>query len=130
MHPLIRNWCLGFAAGAFALAATSMPTYAEDQPQNLGPVVVNEPILTNVGNKRVIAFYQTDGGRCGMHIVVWDRADVSGSSAAGFRVTLAPREVVHIDTPENESLDLQCGDSADTLAIVDASKFIAAGAAE
>ena len=130
MHPLIRNWCLGFAAGAFALAATSMPTYAEDQPQNLGPVVVNEPILTNVGNKRVIAFYQTDGDHCGMHIVVWDHADVNGDSAAGFRVTLAPREVVHIDTPENESLDLQCGDSADTLAIVDASKFIAAGAAE
>jgi len=62
--------------------------------------------------------------------VVWDRADVSGDSAARFRVTLAPREVVHVDTPENESLDLQCGDSADTLAIVDASKFIAAGAAE
>jgi len=130
MHPLIRNWCLGFAAGAFALAATIMPTYAEDLSQNLGPVGANEPILTNVGNKRVIAFYETDGDHCGMHIVVWDRADVSGGSAARFRVTLDPRQVVHIDTAENKSLDLQCGESADTLAIVDASKFIAAGAAQ
>ena len=130
MHPLIRNWCLGFAAGAFALAAMSMPAYAEDLTQNLGPVGANEPILTDVGKKRVIAFYQANGGYCGMHIVVWDRADVSGGSAARFRVTLAPREVVHVDTPENESLDLQCGDSADTLTIVDASKYVTAGAAE
>ena len=130
MHPLIRNWCLGFAAGAFAFAAMSMPTYAEDLAENLGPVGASEPILTNVGNKRVIAFYKTDGEHCGMHIVVWDRADVSGGSAARFRVTVDPHQVVHIDTPRNESLDLQCGESADKLAIVDASKFIAAGVAQ
>jgi hypothetical protein len=129
MHPIIRKWCLGIAAGAFALVAMNVPTYAEE-PQSLGPVGVNEPILTNVGSKRVIAFYEADGGQCGMHIVVWDRADVSGGSAARFRVTLAPREVVHVDTPEHQSLNLQCGDSANTLAIVDATKFITAGAAE
>jgi len=130
MHPLKRNWCLTFAAGAFALAATNMPAYAEDPAQNLGPVSANEPILTNVGSKRIIAFYETDGGHCGMHIVVWDHADVSGGSAARFRVTLAPRQVVHVDSPENESLNLQCGDSARTLAIVDARKYIAAGASQ
>ena len=129
MHPLIRNWCLGFAAGAFAFAATISPTYAEDPAQNLGPVGANEPILTNVGNKRVIAFYEEDDDRCGMHIVVWDLADVSGGSAARFRATLNPHEVIHIDTPDDKSLDLQCGESADTLAIVKTSKFIAAGAA-
>jgi hypothetical protein len=102
------------------LAAASMPTYAEDLAQNLGPVGANEPILTTVGNKRLIAFYETDGGRCSMQIVVWDHADVSGDSAARFRVTLDPRQVVHIDTNENKSLDLQCGESADTLTIVDA----------
>lgn len=128
MHPLIRNWCLSLAAGAFALAAMSMPAYAEDPVQNLGPVGVNEPILTNVGNKRVIAFYETDGGRCGMHIVVWDHADVSGGSAARFRVDLDPRQVVHIDTAENKWLGLQCGESADTLAIVGSNTFVTAGA--
>jgi hypothetical protein len=36
--------------------------------------------------------------------------------------------MVHIDTAENESLDLQCGDNAENLAIVE-TKFVAAGAA-
>jgi len=130
MYPLVRNWCLGFAAGAFALVAASMPTYAEDLPQNFGPVGANEPILTNVGSKRVIAFYETDGGHCGMHVVVWDRTDVSGGSAARFRVTLAPHEVVHVDSPDNQSLNLRCGELAETLAIVDASKYITSGAGQ
>ena len=65
-----------------------------------------------------------------MNIVVWDRADASGGSAARVRVTLNPRQMVHIDSAENKSLNLQCGDTADTLAIVDTSKLIAAGAAQ
>jgi len=108
------------------LAAASMPTHAEDLSRNLGPVGANEPILTTVGNKRLIAFYETDGDSCSMHIVMWDRADVSGGSAARFQVTLGPRQVVHIDTADNKSLNLQCGESADTLAIVDAGDFVTA----
>jgi hypothetical protein len=45
-------------------------------------------------------------------------------------VTLDPRQKVHIDSAENKSLDLQCGESADTLAIVDTTKYVAAGAAQ
>ena len=131
MYSLTRNWCLGFAAaGALALSAASMPVCAEELAQNLGPVGPNEPILTTVGSKRVIAFYETNGNDCGMHIVVWDRVDDSGGSAARFRVTLNPRQMVHIDSAENKSLDLQCGEQADTLAIVDTSKFVTAGAAQ
>jgi hypothetical protein len=65
-----------------------------------------------------------------MNIVVWDRSDASGGSAARVRVTLDPRQMVHIDSADNKSLNLQCGDSADTLAIADTSKFVAAGAAQ
>jgi hypothetical protein len=131
MYPLTRNWFLGFAAaGALALTVASVPAYADELSQNLGPVGPNEPILTTVGSKRVIAFYEADGSHCGMHIVVWDLADASGGSAARVRVTLDPRQMVHIDSAENKSLNLQCGDTADTLAIVDTSKFIAAGAAQ
>jgi hypothetical protein len=36
--------------------------------------------------------------------------------------------MVRIDTAENASLDLQCGDNAGSLAIVD-TKFVAAGVA-
>jgi hypothetical protein len=131
MHPLTRKCFLGVAAaGALALTVASVPAFADELTQNLGPVGPNEPILTTVGSKRVIAFYEADGGHCGMNIVVWDRSDASGGSAARVRVTLDPRQMVHIDSADNKSLNLQCGDSADTLAIADTSKFVAAGAAQ
>lgn len=131
MRPLNRNWLLGFAAsGALFLTVAGASASADELAQNLGPVGPNEPILTTVGSKRVIAFYEANGRDCGMHIVVWDRADVSGSSAARVRVALNPRQMVHIDSAENTSLNLQCGDRADTLAIVDTSTVIAAGAAQ
>jgi hypothetical protein len=110
------------------LGGYSLPARADELAQNLGPVGPNEPILTTVGSKRVIAFYEADGGHCGMNIVVWDRTDASGGSAARVRVTLDPRQMVHIDSAENKSLNLQCGDTADTLAIVGTSKLIAGAA--
>jgi len=130
MYPLTRNWCLGFAAaGAVALTVASvLPAHADELSQNLGPVGPNEPILTTVGNKRVIAFYEADDGHCGMHIVVWDRADASGGSAARVRVTLDPRQMVQIDSADNKSLNLQCGESAGTLAVFDNSKVMAGAA--
>ena len=131
MHPLTRNWFLGFAAaGALALTVASVPAFAEELSQNLGPVGPNEPILTTVGNKRVIAFYVAGGGQCGLNVVVWNRTDESGGSAARVRVSLNARQMVHIDSADNESLNLQCGDDAETLKIIDTSKMITAGAAQ
>ena len=129
MQPLSRN--LGFAAvGALALTVASSPGYADELAQNLGPVGPNEPILTTVGSKRVIAFYVPGDGHCGINVVVWDLADINGDSAARVRVSLNPRQMVHIDSAENKSINLQCGESAETLALVDTAKMIAAGAAQ
>jgi hypothetical protein len=36
----------------------------------------------------------------------------------------------HIDTAENKSLYLQCGDNAERLTIVDTAKFVVAGVAK
>jgi len=131
MQPLNRNYILSFAAaGAFALTVASTHSFAGDPPEVLGPVGPNDPIITAVGRKTVLAFYEVDGTNCGMHIVMWDRGDESGDSAAGFRVTLDPRQVVHIDTAQNKSIGLECGSAADTLAIVEAGKVYTAGAAE
>ena len=134
------NQFLSFAAaGALALSVASIPTRADELAQNLGPVGPNEPILTTVGSKRVIAFYIPGDGRagvrasprqCSINVVVWDRTDASGDSAARVRVSLNPRQMVHIDSAENKSINLQCGDSAETLALVDTSKFVAAGVAQ
>ena len=127
MQPLTRSWLSrSAAAGAFALTLATLPVYAEELAQNPGPVGPNEPILTTIGSKRVIAFYEANGSGCGMHIVVWDRTDVSGGSAARVRVILNPRQMVHIDNAENQSLNLQCGVNAQSLAIVDSTKVVAA----
>jgi len=73
MLPLIRAQFLNVAAAGVlvALTAGSTPVRADELGQNLGPVGPHEPILTVVGNKRVIAFYQPDSGNCAVHVVVW-----------------------------------------------------------
>ena len=56
-----------------------------------------------VGNKRVIAFYEPDNDHCALNAVVYDKtdADTGMTTAARFRVSLNPREVVHIDSGPN-----------------------------
>jgi hypothetical protein len=128
MFPLTRLLSLAAAGALVALTAASIPARADELAQNLGPVGPHEPILTTVGSKRVIAFYEPDSGHCAFHAVVWNTTDANADSAARVRVSLNPKQMVHIDTAENESLDLQCGDNAENLAIVE-TKFVAAGAA-
>ena len=129
MFTLSRSRFLGIAAaGAFVALSASLPAGAEEFAQNLGPVGPHEPILTTVGSKRVIAFYEPGGAHCTINVVVWDRSDDSGDSAARVRVSLNPRQMVHIDSAESKSINLQCGDYAETLALVDNSKFMSAGA--
>ena len=48
------------------------------------------------------------------------------TTAVRVRVSLQPREMVHIDSTDNESLNLEslnlkCGDNAASLAVVDSS---------
>src|SRR3974377_75974 len=99
MFTLTRIGLLGFAAASalVAFSAASLPARAEDLVRNLGPVGPHEPILTTVGNQRVIAFYEPGGGRCATNVVVWDNTDVSGVSASRVRVSLNPRQMVQID---------------------------------
>ena len=56
--------------------------------------------------------------------MVFDKTDAytGMTTAARVRVSLNPREIVHIDSTDNESvksLNLQCGDDAESLALVD-----------
>jgi hypothetical protein len=131
MYPLTRFLRLA-AAGAVALSMASIPARADEFAQNLGPVGPNEPILTTVGSKRIIAFYELDKDRCAVNAVIFEKtdADTGMTTAARVRVSLNPRQMVHIDSTDNNSINLQCGDRAETLGLVDTSKFIAAGASE
>jgi hypothetical protein len=72
--------------------------------------------MTTVGDENVIAFYRPVEGNCNIYVVTCNRNDDSGAQQVRF--SLSPRQVVHIDAPQNESLNLQCGDKAETLSIV------------
>lgn len=109
-----------FVLGGFGLRAS-----ADEPIQHLGPVGPHEPIMTTVGSKGVIAFYEPDGTHCGLYAVVYNLADESGTSAAQIRLSMSARQVVNIDSPDNKSLSLQCGDYAETLRIVDSNTVVA-----
>ena len=117
MFPLTRIQFLKFAAaGAIvAFTAVSTPARADEMVQNLGPVGPHEPILATAGTKRVIAFYAPDNGRCAVNAVVWNGDDTDASTATRVPVSLNPGETVQIDTAENKSFTLRCGDYAETL---------------
>ena len=107
------------AAGAIlALTATSTPVHADDTVQNLGPVGPNEPILATFGNKRVVATFEAGSEACALRTVVWNADDIDATSASQFRVSLKPGQTTQIDGSANETLKLQCGDFAQTLAVV------------
>ena len=101
------------------LAAFGLPAHAEEPIKNLGPVPAHVPIMTTFGNKGVIAFYEPKGTRCGLYAVVYNLADESGASAAQVRMSLSAGQIVNFDSPDNKSVSLQCGDSAEVLKIVD-----------
>ena len=121
------------AMGSLVVLSTlGTPTRADELAQNLGPVGPHEAILTEVGSERVIAFYEPDNGRCAVHAVVFDKTDAytGMTTAARVRVSLNPREMVHIDSADNESvksLNLQCGKNAEMLTIIDTDSLVASG---
>ena len=49
------------------------------------------------------------------------------TTAARVRVSLNPRQMVHLDSTDNKSINLQCGDRAETLALVDSGELVAFG---
>jgi hypothetical protein len=126
MFPLSRNF-LKFAAagGLVALTAVSTPARADEMVQNLGPVGPHEPMITMVGSKRVIAFYVPGNGNCNVQAVIWSGDDAAATTAAGFRASLNPGQTASIDSAENKSLTLKCGDYAETLAGVHDTQSIA-----
>jgi hypothetical protein len=130
MLPVTRIQFLKFAAaGAFgAVSIVSTSAAADEMVQNLGPVAAHEGLLASVGSMRVIAFFEPGGGRCAVNAVVWDTLGSDpGESAKRVKVSIGPGEIVQIETARQESLNLQCGRNAATLAIIDIESLSASG---
>jgi hypothetical protein len=131
MYPL-RFLSLAAVGAIIALTAANISARADDFPQRLGPVGPNDTILATFGSKRAIAFYEADRGHCAINAVVYEKTDAETglTTATRVRVSLNPREMVHIDSSDNETMSLQCGDHAKTLKVVEPNAFIVAGAAQ
>jgi hypothetical protein len=139
MSPLHRIQFLSIAvAGVLvALTAASTSARADELVQNLGPVGPYEPILASAGNKRLIAFFVPDSDHCAVNVVVWNNADPNGlvarfwpdtaSSAERVLIRLNPGQFFQLNSIEDEGLSLKCGGGAASLALVGASRFVAAG---
>jgi len=115
----------------FVLSSLGLPASAEDLPQNLGPVGPDEPIMTEVGAKRVIAWYEPDSDGCAVTAVAWNRSDAGGSSAQRVRIRLDRGRIVHLASAYNvKPLNLKCADDASTLSIVEDGELVTLGMAD
>ena len=127
---LSRIQLLKFAVGGLVvLSSLGTPARADELAQNLGPVGPHQPILATVGSRqRVIAFYMPGNDECAVHAVVWDHTGLdTGRSATRVRISLEPGQTVHIDTADNESLNLQCGKNAEKLTVIENTDAVAFG---
>jgi hypothetical protein len=115
-----------FLAGAIAaVIAAGVTVRADELAEHLGPIGANDTVLATFGDKRVIAFFERDHGRCAVSAVVFEKTDVDSgaTTAARVRVSLRPQEMVHIDSSDNQTVHLQCGSNAATLAVVKTDNF-------
>ena len=128
MFPLARILSLAAASALLALTAVNISAHAEELVQNLGPVGPHEPILTTVGNKRILAFFEPGNGYCAIQAVIWNTTDLNEDTTSRVRTNLNPGQLMIFDTPDNKTLKLQCGDKAERLAIIENQGFVAAGA--
>jgi hypothetical protein len=52
------------SAGALFALAAGVPAHADEWLNNLGPVGPREPILVNLGDQRIVAFFVPERGGC------------------------------------------------------------------
>lgn len=125
MYPLTYVKYFKLVAAILVVMQMSSSARADEFVENLGP---HEPIITEVGYKRVVAFQTSGDSQCAFHAVAWDtRNKDAGTSAARVRVGLEPGQIVHIDIADNKTLNIQCDDEAKTLSVVDNDERVAFG---
>ena len=107
------------------LAFTHMVSAADDARVNLGPVGPNEPILATVGDKRMIAYYERDGGKCSVSAVVFDASpNGGGRGSVRVRVTLHPGELFNLDGVDGQRVVLTCGPDASLLTVLNRGELL------
>jgi hypothetical protein len=120
------------AAGALlALAAGGGPAFAGEWLNNVGPVGPREPILANLGDQRIVAFFIPERGGCAVNAVTWkDAGPDAPYASARVRIILKPGQIMQIDGAQPHAMGLLCGADATSLVATASAELIVAGAVE
>jgi hypothetical protein len=79
-----------------------------------------QAISHDLGSKAAIGYFMPEAGACQVVMMIGEKADAeaaSTSSAARLRLALLPGQRAGVDSEEGRSIDLTCGDAADTLIV-------------
>ena len=120
------------AASAFSMLGVAAALALADDPlTNLGPVGPSEPILVNVGDQRMIAFFVPERGNCSLSAVSWKEAGPDAPFASErVRISLKPGQLVQLDGAERQPLGLLCGADASSLSMTASPELILTGASD
>lgn len=101
------------------VAGAAAPAVAGDAALNLGPVGPHEPILVKMGDKRMIASYEPNGGNCYVSAVVFDASPNGGGyGSTRVRVAVHPGELFDLAGVENQNVVLVCTPDASKLMVL------------
>jgi len=107
------------AASVLTVLAFTHMASADEARANLGPVGPNEPILATVGDKRMIAYYERDDGKCAVSAVMFDASTAGGGLASTrVRLVLHPGEIFNFDDVKGQRVVLTCGPNAGLLTVL------------
>jgi hypothetical protein len=120
------------ATGAFlALVAGAAPALASEWLNNLGPVGPREPILVNLGDQRIVAFFIPERGACAVNAVTWkDTGPDAPYASARVRIALKPGQIMQLDGAQHHAMGLLCGADASSLAATAPAELIVTGAVQ
>ena len=120
MVRLLRSSLSALAAGALlTVVAVNAPAHADDTTTNLGPVGPRVPIVVKMGDKRMVAYFEPNGGNCFVSAVVFDSSPNGGGYASTkIRVALHPGELFHVEGVEDRQVVLLCGFKGDMLTVL------------
>lgn len=127
------NKVLSIAAAALlsVLATTTMSSAGEQAKANLGPVGPHEPILATVGQSRLVAYYEPDGGKCAVSAVMFTTStNGGGAKSTRVRVALHPGEIFHFDGIKDDRVVLTCGPNAKVLTVLNRGEILTKSASK
>ncbi|MEM7221378.1 MAG: hypothetical protein AAF495_00260 [Pseudomonadota bacterium] len=81
-----------------------------------------QSISYTLGSKQAIGYFAKGDGQCDVTMMVVETSDpelASPTSAARLRVSLNPGQQAGIDSVEGRTIEMICGNSADTLVVLD-----------